>query len=558
MSYAPLRSSIDIGPLSNSDAHLGHRERGSRRNTVVTAFDHGFENAEFEKDGKARAPYYFSGHALHTAISVAAGTVMMLFGYEQGVFGGLMVGKPFLEYFNDPSPSELGFVTSIYDLGCFFGAVLSSFVGEKLGRRWMLMVFTVIMTLGIVIQTFALNMNWLIWGRLIAGIGNGGNTATAPVWHVECSKSEEKGRAVVKEMTVNVGGFVMSNVITLVFSASVTETQWRFPLGVQLGFSVVILSMVWVLPESPRWLLMRSREAEAREVLRALSSSGAEAVAEFRDIKESVEVEKAVKASWKEVFAGGQATRRVSLGVLLQMAQQLSGINVLCYYLPLVLQRSVGLPELTSRIIATINAFSFMTATWTSINIIERIGRRPLLMLSAACMSCAFLGIAISVGIGSSSSSSAIPGVIATAFMFLYFTAFSFGWITVPWLYPAEVNSLSMRSKGAALATASDWLFNWVVVQTTPLGIHHLGWMLYLIYAALNAVFIPFVYYFIVETAGKSLEEIDRWFMANPGWRVDKAQEKVRRSPEGILGGESEEDRERMLKEFELGSEDEE
>lgn len=115
-----------------------------------------------------------------------------------------------------------------------------------------------------------------------------------------------------------------------------------------------------------------------------------------------------------------------------------------------------------------------------------------------------------------------------------------------------------MRGKGAALATASDWLFNWVVVQTTPLGIHHLGWMLYLIYAVLNALFIPFVYYFIVETAGKSLEEIDRWFMANPGWRVDKVEEKGRRSPEGILGGMSDEGRERMLKDFELGSEDEE
>ncbi|KAF2275257.1 general substrate transporter, partial [Westerdykella ornata] len=462
------------------------------------------------------APYYFVGHKLHTAISIAAGTVMCLFGYEQGVFGGIMVGQPFISYFADPSPSVLGFVTSIYDLGCFGGAILSSFVGEKLGRRWMLMVFTVIMTVGIVIQTVAQSMTWLVWGRLIAGIGNGGNTATAPVWHVECSRSEEKGRAVVKEMTVNVGGFVMSNVITLLFSGASSEAQWRFPLGIQLIFSVIILCMVYILPESPRWLLMRSRDAEARNVLRALSDSDGEAQDEFVKIKESVKVEQAAKASWKQVFAGGQATRRVSLGVLLQMAQQLSGINVLCYYLPLVLHRSVGLPELTSHIIATINAFCFMSATWASITIIERVGRRPLLMISAACMSLAFLGIAISVGIGQSNlGSSLVPGIVATVFMFLYFTAFSFGWITVPWLYPAEVNSLSMRSKGAALATASDWLFNYVVVQTTPIGIHYLGWFMYLIYAILNASFVPFVYYFIVETAGKSLEQIDRWFAGN-------------------------------------------
>jgi hypothetical protein len=176
-------------------------------------------------------------------------------------------------------------------------------------------------------------------------------------------------------------------------------------------------------------------------------------------------------------------------------------------------------------------------------------------------MSIAFFGIAISVGIGQANPTSRlVPGIVATIFMFLYFTAFSFGWITVPWLYPAEVNSLSMRSKGAALATASDWLFNYVVVQTTPIGIHHLGWYLYLIYAVLNASFVPFVYYFIVETAGRSLEQIDLWFKNNPGWRVDKADH----SP-GFGSGNStptivpgDDDRERMLKAFDVGDDEEE
>lgn len=315
MSYAPLRSSVEAESLN--DAHLQHRDDRSRNR--VSQFHQGFEK---EYTG-VRALYYFAGHRLHTAISIAAGTVMCLFGYEQGVFGGIMVGQPFISYFMDPSPSVIGFVTSIYDLGCFGGAILSSFVGERLGRRWMLMVFTLIMTAGIVIQTLAQNITWLVLGRLIAGIGNGGNTATAPVWHVECSSSEEKGRAVVKEMTVNVGGFVMSNVITLLFSGATSEAQWRFPLGIQLVFSVIILAMVYILPESPRWLLMRNRDVEARNVLRALSESDGEAQEEFVKIKESVKIEQATKASWKQVFAGGQATRRVSLGVLLQMARAL-------------------------------------------------------------------------------------------------------------------------------------------------------------------------------------------------------------------------------------------
>lgn len=562
MSYAPLSTSEEEKTTLAHDA-----AREDERETLHDA----------RPLSIARAPHDLTGHRLHLAISIAAGTVMCLFGYEQGVFGGIMVGADFLDYFHSPSPSLLGFVTSVYDLGCFAGAIFASLIGERLGRRWMLLVFTVIMSAGIAIQTGSTSMTMLVWGRFIAGVGNGGNTSTAPVWHVECSKAENKGRAVVGEMTVNVFGFVLSNVITLACSPLTSEAQWRFPLGVQLLFGAAILVMVWVLPESPRWLVARGRDAEARDVLARLSGDGAED--ELKGIKESVRIEMASKARWRDVFSGGQASRRVLLGVLLQMAQQLSGmpvlpsgrlpsrknflltdrpgINVLCYYLPLVLHKSVGLPELTSRILSTVNAVSYMLATGCSIFVIERIGRRPLLIVSAAFMSIAFLGIAISVGIGQAHPlENFIPGVIATVFMFAYFTAFSFGWIAVPWLYPAEINSLSMRSKGAALATASDWLFNYVVVQTTPIGMHYLGWALYLIYAVFNACFVPLVYFLVVETAGRSLEEIDRWFQVNRGWlvhRVDwNARPDVSMSINSDAGKRAIGDREAMIKAFEL------
>lgn len=261
-------------------------------------------------------PYSWDSDKTHTAISVAAGTVMCLFGYEQGVFGGIIVGDGFQEYFNNPSPALTGFVTSIYDLGCFAGAVLTLFVGEWLGRKRMLIVFTIIMTFGILLQTAAHNMQHLLWGRFIAGIGNGGNTATAPVWHVETSHQDAKGKAVVKEMVVNVGGFVLSNIITLAFSAIRTEAQWRFPLGIQLIYMVIILTMVPLLPESPRWLLARGRDAEAKAVLARLSDDDHEE--QFKQIRDSVRLEQSVQVKWIDIFRGGQATRRMVLGMILQ------------------------------------------------------------------------------------------------------------------------------------------------------------------------------------------------------------------------------------------------
>lgn len=269
------------------------------------------------KNVKRNQSHAFEGKRLHTLISIAAGTVMCLFGYEQGVFGGIIVGHEFQEYFNHPSPTLTGFVTSVYDLGCFAGALAALLVGEWLGRKRMLIIFTVVMTAGIVVQTAALSMNHLLWGRFIAGIGNGGNTATAPVWHVETSHQSAKGKAVVKEMVVNVFGFVVSNVITLAFSGITTEAQWRFPLGIQLIFIVIILCMVPVLPESPRWLLAKGRDVEAKKVLSALDEEDVDA--EFIRIRESVRQEMAVQASWSQIFRGGQATRRMLLGMLLQV-----------------------------------------------------------------------------------------------------------------------------------------------------------------------------------------------------------------------------------------------
>ena len=258
-----------------------------------------------------------SAQRLQWFISLAAGTVMCLFGYEQGLFGGLVVGEKFLTYFHNPSPSKLGFVTSVYDLGCLLGAILALLIGEQLGRKRMLLLFTIIMAAGILIQTAAHSMTNLVWGRVIAGIGNGGNTATAPVWHVETSKQSGKGKAVVKEMVVNAFGFILANLITLACSGIGTEAQWRFPLGIQLLLVLIILIMVPLLPESPRWLISRSRDMEARTVLSTLSEDDGEE--DFIAIRQSVRDEQTTEASWSQLFQGGQATRRVVLGMLIQV-----------------------------------------------------------------------------------------------------------------------------------------------------------------------------------------------------------------------------------------------
>lgn len=190
----------------------------------------------------------------------------------------------------------------------------------------------------------------------------------------------------------------------------------------------------------------------------------------------------------------------------------------------------MGLPQLTARLVATGNAISFWITTSASILFVEKIGRRPLLMVTAGVMAVAFSGVSIGVAMGLAAPENHLPGIVATVFIWLYFTAFSSGWISIPWLYPAEVcytkvswsapHNLTIllgefievpneRSSAGDCLRLVGKLRNppslyldpldadcvQIVVQTTPPGMHHLKWGLYLIYAVLNAAFVPLVYY---------------------------------------------------------------
>lgn len=229
---------------------------------------------------------------------------------------------------------------------------------------------------------------------------------------------------------------MISNFVTLAFSGLMTEAQWRFPLGIQMIFVAIILIMVPILPESPRWLLARKRDDEAKYVMSLLNDNNIED--EFDEIRASVKAEQAAAGSWSQLFKGGRATRRVLLGMALQSAQQLAGVNALGYYLPVVLHRSVGLGQYNARVVAAGSSVSYFITTSASLLFVDKVGRRPLLMVLAVGMSVAFLGISIGVGVGLKMPDSHSPGIAAVVFIWLFFTMFSFGWISVPWLYPGK------------------------------------------------------------------------------------------------------------------------
>ncbi|XP_006458691.1 hypothetical protein AGABI2DRAFT_183661 [Agaricus bisporus var. bisporus H97] len=467
-----------------------------------------------------------TGTQLNVWITIACTTGMTLFGYDQGVFGGIIVTQDFLDTMGNPNADLQGTIVSLYDIGCFFGAILTMVFGERLGRRKSFLIGITIMSIGAILQTSAFSVAHMIVARLVTGVGNGINTSTSPVWQSETSKPSWRGKLIVLGLILNIAGFSLSNWVTYGFSFVDGSLSWRFPIAFQLIFSIILFLTIPWLPESPRWLLAHGYDKEGLDVVVALEGDGTTAEDEYiltqRDeIVEAVRLEKESAPSWKDLLKGRTGNtgmvKRLMLGAGTQWMQQLVGINVTSYYLPLVLQNSVGLSNTLSRLLAACNSVSYLVFSFLGLALIERAGRRKLMMWGAAGQCVCYIFITGLLSKTGDPVSGSKYGAGATAFFFLYYVFFGVCWQGVPWLYPTEINSLSMRTKGAALATASNWISNYIVVQITPTGIANIGWKFYIIWAVFNFAFVPLIWIFYPETTNRHLEDIDILYRENRG-----------------------------------------
>ncbi|KAJ5871396.1 uncharacterized protein N7529_003749 [Penicillium soppii] len=468
-------------------------------------------------------PYFgLRGASLNIMISVIAGLDFLLFGYDQGVMGGLLTLNSFVTVFPEidttksssstsTNSTTQGITTASYNLGCFFGAIFCIWIGNYLGRRRTIFTGSIIMIIGATLQACAYSLPHLIVGRIITGIGNGMNTSTVPTWQSECSKSHHRGQLVMLEGSLIAAGITISYWIDLGFSFLDPSTvAWRFPIAFQNAFALVILIFVLPLPESPRWLILKGREEEAMEVLAAildLDENDTYVHSEFAAIKDAVL--EASTVSFRDLFTMDENRHfhRVVLAYVNQMFQQISGINLITYYAATIYE-SIGMDGLTSRILAACNGTEYFLASLVPIFIIEKVGRRVLMLIGAAGMSISMAVLAIATSFEGNSKA----GITAAVFLFVFNTFFALGWLGMTWLYPAEIVPLRIRAPANALATSGNWIFNFMVVMITPVAFDSIKYRTYIIFAVINAFIFPVIYFFYPETAYRSLEEMDTIF----------------------------------------------
>lgn len=437
-----------------------------------------------------------------------------LFGYDQGVFGGILTNQNFLDTFNNPNSTIQAQITSTYYLGAIFGAIFSRFIGDRIGRRRAIILGCILLTIGGALQASASVLPHMLVGRIVGGIGTGLNTTAIPMWQVETCKQHHRGRLVIMELVLNIFGIAVTSWMNYGFTyLPHNSVSWRFPLAFQSFWSIVTLILTTIMPESPRWLVLRGRHDEAKHIIARLTDNddGDPRVDDaLRILVNTVDHEtEAETTAFSDLLKNDrtQTLRRICLGAGLALMQQACGVNIIANYLPVVLTRSIGLSDRLALILSAV--YSHVLTIWATASMlaIDSLGRRTLLLLGAAGQGLAFILIAVGICLDTYNMS-----IFSVVFIFVYNFFFGISFLSIPWLYPAEINSQAMRNVGTSISTATNWIFVYVIVLVTPTGIDNLGWKFYLMFGIFNFAFLPFIWLFYVETARLSLEQIDRVF----------------------------------------------
>lgn len=462
-----------------------------------------------------------TGKPLKVAIVLASAFEYVLVGYDQGLMGGILSGAPFIRQFNNPSLTMQGCIASLYDIGSFIGSGIIAFIwGERLGRKKTIIIGEIIMLIGCILQGTSYEIVQLCIARVISGIGNGMNSAAIPTWQAELTSHKSRGRALVTETAILIFGVALSFWLGYATNFTDLSFQWRFPIFVQLIFILGVLGALPFLPETPRWLISQGRDDEAKQVLCRLEDTedigDVRVVKEFNAIRESYLKEKeAGEPTFKALFKKNdkqQNLRRMLLGMMPLMMNQISGINAPSYYLPLLLEESVGLERNLALILAACGATQYFVFLILPVFYIDTFGRRKTMIWGCLGLSVCMIVIAITNYIDTKES-----GIVTTLFFYLFFDFFGASVLPVSWCYSPEISSLQYRSRTNAISMATQWICNFVIVMITPVGVQNLQYRFYIIWAVMNAAFVVMNYLFMVETAGHTLEEMDGIFERHRG-----------------------------------------
>jgi MFS transporter, SP family, galactose:H+ symporter len=432
-------------------------------------------------------------------IAAVAALGGLLFGYDTGVISSALL---FVRQVMSLSATMQGIVVAIAIAGAAIGAAMAGYLSDRAGRRRVILGAGLLFVAGAVISAAAPGVTVLLIGRFLVGLAIGVASLLTPLYLAEIAPARHRGAIVSLNQLCITGGILVSYLVGFAFAGVSGGWRWMLALGVLPG--IILSAGMLFLPESPRWLAGHDQLRDAGIVLRQLRGN-VDVGDELSLLRTDLAREGRRLARASELLAP-RLRRPLTIGIGLAMFQQITGINTVIYFAPTIFQ-SVGLSSAATSILATV-AVGVVNVVMTivSIRLIDRLGRRRLLLWSLGGMAVTLLMLCGAFHAGASGQLAWIAVLSVAA----YVGFFAIGLGPVFWLLIAEIFPLALRGRAMSLATVANWGFNLIVSATFLDLVSALGGAgVFLVYAILSIMAVVFIASMVPETKGRSLEQIE-------------------------------------------------
>jgi len=440
-------------------------------------------------------------------IGLTAAMAGLLFGLDIGVISG---AEGFIQKNFSITDKIIEIIISSILWGAVFGTLISGILSNQLGRRGAILISAVIFVLGSLACSYAPDPRILIIARFFLGIAIGVASFTAPLYLSEISPQRVRGSMIsMYQLMITIGIVLAFLSNTWLGSYAVidgtTGGHWRVMLGIIAIPAAVMFLGVLFLPESPRWLFLKGQKQKAISVFERMHLPGDEISKEVIEIEESLRVK---QNGFQMLLNNSNFRRAIGLGIGLQVIQQLTGINVIMYYAPRIF-KIAGFTSTEHQLWGTvIVGVTNVLATFIAIAFVDRIGRKPIMYAGFVVMGLAMLSVGTLFNMDLEKSPSL--GVLAIGALLVFIVGFAMSAGPIIWVLCAEIFPLSGRDLGVTFSTATNWIVNAIVGGTFLTLLNTFGnGNTFLLYGALNALFIVFFLLLVPETKGVSLEKIE-------------------------------------------------
>ncbi|KAI9733793.1 MAG: hexose transporter hxt1 [Claussenomyces sp. TS43310] len=451
-----------------------------------------------------------------------------IFGYDTGQISGFLGMAEFQARFGQKDPSGPGYhfsnvrsglIVGLLSIGTLMGALLAAPTADRIGRKWSISAWCIMLHIGLIVQMASTQGKWyqIVVGRYIAGLGVGALSLLVPMYQGESAPRHIRGALIsTYQLFITLGIFV-ANCINFGTEKRTDTGSWRIPMGISFLWVLILGIGIIFFPESPRYDYRHGRVESARKTMTKLygvPNNHRVVELELAEIKvQHVEEQKNLNQKWYEMFKAPRMMYRITLGVVLQALQQLTGANYFFYY-GTVIFKATGINNsyVTQMILGGVN----VGTTFLGLYVIEHFGRRKSLIFGSGWMFVCFI---IFASVGHFALDRTTPtntpdaGTAMIVFACLFILGFASTWGPIIWTITAELYPSRYRARAMSMSTASNWLWNFLLAFFTPFIVADIDFRYGYVFAGALFLATATVYFFVIEGQGRTLEELDTMYV---------------------------------------------